>query len=342
MSTSSGERHKPLITINDVSKTFGSSDTTTQVIRHISLQIFPGDFVILFGPSGCGKSTLLNILAGYEIPTSGVVHWKHFLLNNYDNKKISSYHRRNVGMIFQQYNLIRTLSVLDNVMLPTFSESIKQSTRVRRAKHLLKMIGLEQYMLRLPAELSGGQQQRIGIVRALINSPELILADEPTGNLDTKSSKEVMEVIKKLNAEDGTTVVMVTHNPEQLSYASRVVFLRDGRITHEKNESITRQLQALRAKMSHLSEEAAKLLLLFQALARIHPLSNQDFIRLRPHLRQVIHGNVPAREQLIELFHRTSKKEGVGLSSAISRRLADELAFVAPLFWEATTTTSPL
>jgi len=209
----------------------------THALRDINIEIYPEEYVAFFGPSGCGKSTLLYCIAGIENPTSGKVLVNSQELTTLDNFAMSKFHRQQIGMIFQAYNLIPTLNVVDNVALPQVFEGTPRSQRIKTGVALLERFGIEkEKAMRLTQELSGGQQQRVGIARALINNPPIVLADEPIGNLDTKSAQIVLDILYELNERDKRTVILVTHEPRILSYAHRVVYMQDGRIIKVVNQ----------------------------------------------------------------------------------------------------------
>lgn len=225
--------HRPLISIQNASKAF-DDEPDRIVLNNISFDIDDGEFVIVFGPSGSGKSTILNLLAGLEKPTSGRVMVRRRDLTQFDNDELAYYHRQKMGMVFQAYNLIKSLKVWENVALPQTANGVPYRLRKRRARRLLKLFNVEQYMFRRPPELSGGEQQRVAIARALINDPFFLLIDEPTGNLDSKAAAEVMHLLQGLNAHAQHTIVMVTHNQDQLHYASRIIHVKDGQIEKEE------------------------------------------------------------------------------------------------------------
>lgn len=219
-----------------VSKTYGDDplDFKTLVLKNIYMEIFEGEFVIIFGPSGSGKSTVLNVMAGLENPTAGRVLVRNRDLSKFNNEELASYHRTKMGMVFQSFNLIKSLNVWENVALPQTAGGINYNTRKKRAMKLLKLLNIEQYAYRHPNEISGGEQQRVAIARALINNPYFLLVDEPTGNLDSKSADEVMNLLFDINKRAKHTIVLVTHNPNYLHYASRVVYFEDGKIVIEE------------------------------------------------------------------------------------------------------------
>ena len=230
------EHHRPLILLDYLSKTYADDylNFDQLVLKNISLSFQQGEFVIIFGPSGSGKSTMLNLIAGLEQPTAGRVLIRSRDLSKYSDEELARYHRLKMGMVFQSFNLIKSLNVWENVALPQTAEGIRYDQRFRQAKHLLKLFGLADYLYRHPNELSGGEQQRVAIARALINNPLLMLVDEPTGNLDTKSADDVMQIFHGLHYHAKHTIILVTHNPDYLHYASRVIYLQDGTIKKQE------------------------------------------------------------------------------------------------------------
>ena len=226
----------PLIKISDVKKSFGKGDAAVSVLNGISLEIHSGEFVIFFGPSGCGKSTLLNCIAGLETPDSGKVVVRGEDLSKLHKSGLAEYRNRKIGMIFQQFNVLKSFTVLENIALPQTFQGVPYRRRVARAHKMLGMFDLDKIADRLPTEISGGQQQRVAIARALVNNPWILIVDEPTGSLDSKASVEVMDLIEKLNSKSKRTVILVTHNPEQLKYAHRIFYMKDGAIVKEEKK----------------------------------------------------------------------------------------------------------
>jgi putative ABC transport system ATP-binding protein len=226
----------PLISLQGVSKTFSDDplDYKDLVLKNVDLEIFPGEFIIIFGPSGSGKSTLLNLMAGLEFPTTGTIKVRRHNLAQLDNEALAKYHRMKMGMVFQSFNLIKSLNVWENVALPQTAQGIGYNLRKKHAMRLLKLLNIESYADRHANEISGGEQQRVAIARALINNPYFLLVDEPTGNLDTESANEVMHLLHDINRHADHTVVLVTHNPDYLPYATRVIHITDGQITKEE------------------------------------------------------------------------------------------------------------
>lgn len=226
----------PLIKVEKVNKSFGTGDAKVQVLFDIDLEIHSGEYVVLFGPSGCGKSTLLNCIAGLEIPDSGRVVVRGEDLSKLSKPDLAKYRGKKIGIVFQSFNVLKSFNVLENIALPQTFIGISKRRRVKRAMSLLAMFDLTKVAKRVPTEISGGQQQRVAIARALVNNPWIIIADEPTGNLDSKSSEEVMDLILKLNEKSKRTIILVTHNPDHKKYAHRIVYLSDGKITREEHK----------------------------------------------------------------------------------------------------------
>ena len=222
-----------LISVRDVHKTYATGDKPFVALRGVSLQIAPGDFVAVMGSSGSGKSTLLHLLGGLDRPTSGQVEVAGQPLHAMNETQLALFRRGHVGFVFQFFNLIANLNVRDNVELPALLVGRARSLEIsRRADVLMETLGIAVQAAKLPAQLSGGQRQRAAIARALINQPDILLADEPTGNLDSTRGGEVLRLFKELNAQ-GQTIVLVTHEPAAAAHASRVVFIRDGQIVGE-------------------------------------------------------------------------------------------------------------
>jgi putative ABC transport system ATP-binding protein len=226
------EETKAVIDIRDITRTYDMGELSLQVLKGISLQIFKGEFVSIMGPSGSGKSTLMNILGALDQPTSG-----EYFLDGVDVSKLSEtalagVRNKKIGFVFQSFNLLRRTTALRQVELPLVYGGV--SARSQKAKAALEAVGLGQRLDHLPSELSGGQQQRVAIARALVNEPAMILADEPTGNLDSRSGTEVMQIFQELNREQGITIVFVTHDPWIARHTKRVIMLRDGLVVADR------------------------------------------------------------------------------------------------------------
>lgn len=221
---------EPIIQVANVFKSFKVSDQLVPVLHDINVEIKDGDFTIIYGPSGCGKSTLLHILLGLEPPTSGQVSIFGIDVYQADENNLSNLRRNHIGMIYQQPNWIKSLNVLENVGFPLLLVGNNQQVANERAFKLLDKVGMRDWAYYAPTELSGGQQQRIALARALITNPMMIIADEPTGNLDYKSGQEMMEFMVQLNKQHHKTIVMVTHDLQYLKQAKSAVEMLDGRI----------------------------------------------------------------------------------------------------------------
>lgn len=209
----------------------------TKALSDVNIIIYKEDFVVFFGPSGCGKSTMLYTVSGIEKPTTGKILVFDKDITQFSPIESARFHRAQIGMVFQAYNLIPTLTVADNVALPQIFRGVSRAKRLLRAKILLQRFGILPQADRLPTELSGGQQQRVGIARALINEQPIIFADEPVGNLDSKSAKIVLDILYDLNVKDKKTVILVTHDPSLLKYATHIIYMKDGLVVGEKRFS---------------------------------------------------------------------------------------------------------
>ncbi len=221
-----------MIELVDVVKKYRIGTHEVVALNGVSLSVRDGEFVVIMGPSGSGKSTLLHLIGCLDKPTSGKVIIDGEDTSKLSDRELTELRRDKIGFVFQQYYLIPTLTALENVELPMVFKGVPKEKRHSRAEELLELVGLKGQGDRKPNELSGGEQQRVAIARALANEPSILLCDEPTGNLDTKSGKVVMDIIKRLNVEEGVTVVLVTHDPSLSDYGDRVVRIRDGRIIH--------------------------------------------------------------------------------------------------------------
>ena len=212
----------------NIVKQYRVGTVDTPVLRDISLKIARGEFVSIMGPSGSGKSTLLYILSGLDMPTKGSVLLNGRDISGLDDAKKSIMRRRNIGFVFQFYNLIPNLNVEENIMLPVLLDGKDMKRYKRKLDDILDVVGLSERRRHTPRELSGGQQQRVAIARALINDPDIIFADEPTGNLDSKSGAEILALLREINREQGKTVLMVTHSEDAAQYGNRMIYVRDG------------------------------------------------------------------------------------------------------------------
>ena len=218
-----------MIKLTGINKIYRTEEIETQALENVNLEVQKGEFLSIMGPSGCGKSTLLNIMGLLDSPTSGTIEINGTHTESMNDKELAAFRNKSLGFVFQSFHLINSLNVIDNVELPLLYRKMSASERTALAKHVLERVGLSHRMKHMPTQLSGGQCQRVAIARAIVGTPEIILADEPTGNLDSKMGAEVMDLLHKLNKEDGRTIVMVTHNEAQAKQTDRIVYLFDGR-----------------------------------------------------------------------------------------------------------------
>ena len=219
-----------VIILREINKIYRTDEVETQALENVNIEVKKGEFLSIMGPSGCGKSTLLNIMGLLDEPTSGQIELCGQVIDTHmSDNKLAEIRNKTLGFVFQSFHLISTLNVLDNVQIPLIYRGVRSSERLRRAKEVIERVGLSHRMKHRPSQLSGGQCQRVAIARAIIGNPEILLADEPTGNLDSKMGAEIMDLLHKLNKEDGRTIVMVTHNEQQAAQTDRIIKFLDGR-----------------------------------------------------------------------------------------------------------------
>ncbi len=248
----------PIIKIENLSLIYElGMPNETKALNDVTAEIYPKEYIVFFGPSGCGKSTLLYVIAAMQSQTSGTIFVQNKNLGKMTEKEVTDYRQSSISMVFQQYNLIPSLSVLDNVAIPQTFKDVSREERNPKAQVLLDRFGIGAFGARLPTELSGGQQQRVSVARALVNNTPIILADEPTGNLDSKSTQNVLDIFQELNEKDEKTIILVTHDPNQLQYAHRVFHMKDGRIIKQTlNSQRTQRIDDI-AKEKMLKEASA-------------------------------------------------------------------------------------
>lgn len=232
MTTIENPEREVMIQVKDLYKIYKMGETKVHALDGVDFEIYRGEFCAITGPSGSGKSTLLNMLAGLEHPTKGeiIIAGKH--IEKLNEKQLVTFRRNRVGFIFQSYNLIATMNAIENVALPLSFRGIPKVERTKKAVKFLKLVGLEKFLRHMPNQMSGGQQQRVGIARALAVDPQIIFADEPTGNLDSKTTMEVLKLMQKIVKEQNQTLVMVTHDNNLATYADRIFKIIDGKIVH--------------------------------------------------------------------------------------------------------------
>ena len=228
----------PRIQLRGVTKQFGFGDTEHYALNRVDLTVQKGEFIAIMGPSGCGKTTLLNVIGLLDQATDGEYYLDEKAVDNLSSRRHAKIRSRHIGFVFQNFNLIPRLTVIDNVALPLTYTGVRKTRRLQEASRILKTFHLGEREYYLPHQLSGGQTQRVAIARALVNNPSIILADEPTGNLDSKTSHIIMEELADIHRR-GNTIIMVTHNPDLTSYASRVITMLDGKIDTDSKKDIT-------------------------------------------------------------------------------------------------------
>ena len=238
-----------IVEVTGLTKVYGSGDTAVTALDHVDLSVDVGEFVAIMGPSGCGKSTLLNLVGGLDKPSSGIVRIGGDDIAKMDDATVTKMRRRRLGFVFQFFNLIPVLDAAENAALPLTLDGVPLAGARKRAEEWLEKVGLEKRLHNRPDQLSGGQQQRVAVARALVTDPDLILADEPTGNLDSKSGDEIAELLKLASTEWNRAVVMVTHDARIAQHARRIVFMRDGRVVDDVRMTAEGGADAARAAM---------------------------------------------------------------------------------------------
>jgi putative ABC transport system ATP-binding protein len=230
-------KREHIIELHNISKFYQMGDNIVKALNDVDIHIKRGDFIAIMGPSGSGKSTGMNLVGSLDLATRGEIYLDGINIEHLDESELAQVRGKKIGFIFQQFNLISNLTAKENIMLPMMFQDIDEESRTERAENLLKLVGLEDRMEHYPGQLSGGQQQRVAIARALANDPEVILADEPTGNLDTKTGENVMKFLNELN-EKGKTIIMVTHSPELAHEHAKIIYwLKDGKV-----EKVTKKI----------------------------------------------------------------------------------------------------
>jgi len=320
----------------------------SKALEDINLKIYPQEYVIIFGPSGCGKSTLLYALAGFQKPTGGEIIVEGQDINKFNKKEKVEFHRRKIGMVFQSFFLISTLKILDNVCLPKVFIGDGLDEREKRGKELLERFGIVEQADKFPVELSGGQRQRVAIARALLNNPDIIIADEPVGNLDSKASFNVMSILRELNEKDKKTIILVTHDPNHLSFGNKVVHMSDGRISKieevverkeavlkgedevlVKKETVAPEIQMLMRSFRNFSPSQLGMLLIpFKAQEYLShilfnvPEEQMDIARRK--LQEVISGRVSI-EDFEKLLQGEEKDGGLNWDKRIVKKIVGRM-----------------
>lgn len=232
---------KEIMQVKNISKEYGKKGVKTRVLNNVSLEIYEGDFIAIMGPSGAGKSTLLNLLSTIDKPTHGSILMEGVDITKIKNDKLSNIRKKHIGFIFQDYNLLDNMTLMDNIALPLSINGKNPKQIVEKVKQLADLFGIKEHLEKYPYQLSGGQKQRGVAARALISDPDIVFADEPTGALDSKSSKELLMSLKKINEQKNATILMVTHDAFSASYAKQVYLLKDGEISCKLNAGDSRK-----------------------------------------------------------------------------------------------------
>ncbi len=234
----------PVIAVRGLTKVYRMGDVEVQALCGVDLSIWPGEMVAIMGPSGSGKSTLMNMIGCLDVPTSGSYYLDNADVSKLNDDQLAAIRCQKIGFVFQSFNLLPRTTALANVELPLIYAGLRGRQRRQRAEEVLKLVGLGERLHHRPNELSGGQQQRVAIARALSNRPAMILADEPTGNLDSKTSVEIMELFQRLNHEQGITIIFVTHDPETAAYCKRIIAVRDGQVARDERQETPKERAA--------------------------------------------------------------------------------------------------
>ncbi len=314
-------------------KNFGAGDSLTKVLRGMDIQIYAGEFVIIFGPSGSGKSTLLNILNGLETPTSGNIIIDGNNINHISESERAIFHQQKIGMVFQAYNLIPSFSVMQNITLPLIFAKVPKIERDAKAKKILADFELSQLAHRLPSEISGGQQQRIGIMRALISNPPIVIADEPTGNLDSVATHNVMNLLLGLNRKYHNTTLIVTHDLSLSKYADRIIHIVDGSViketvkksttvSHVKSNKESIFEMTLKNTKKPLDRKLLRVLHLLLSSSQLDSFEQEELTRTMNFLAARKAGDIDQHE-LFENLDKPLTEGGAGMYRSTAHHIAD-------------------
>jgi len=335
---------QPIISAKQLNFTYNAGKSNEfRALVSVSFEIYPEEFVIIFGPSGCGKSTLLNVLAGLETPDSGEISVLDQNLMTMTPKQSAEYHRHKIGVVYQAYNLVKSLTVLDNVALPQLFVNVGKRERNKKARVLLERFEVSKQSKRIPTELSGGQQQRVGIARSIVNDPLVVLADEPTGNLDSVSAKNVMHLMSELCEKEKKTIVMVTHNPEQLEFADRVIYMKDGVIIKEEvndkhqkipekggiPKSAADKIKDIMRTYRDLTPEQMNILIMpYKAKIFTHHFITTRTLEetevFEDAMRRKLLGTI-SKGEFLGILDRSSVDNGVGFDKRTAQKIVDEI-----------------
>lgn len=330
--------YKPIIEIKNLTKDFGQGSSLTHVLRGINLIINQGEFAIIFGPSGSGKSTLLNIINGLETFTTGEVVINSQSVGTLSDENKSIFHQKEIGMVFQAYNLISSLSVVENITLPLVFSKVEDQSRINIAKKYLSDFELSHIANHYPSEISGGQAQRVGIIRALINDPPIIIADEPTGNLDSIAAKKVMELFLDLNKKYKKTLVVVTHDQSLFRYADRIIHVLDGKVIKENirhsNEKHETQnsliINMIKESTSVKDKRLLHILNMSLTIQQQQGLSKKEIKQITKLMDNRIKKKMSSQE-FYEHLDKPSNKGGLGLYEPTARHIAENFENILKL-----------
>jgi len=330
---------EPIIKLENLSVAYNlGKSSEVWALKEVSLEIYPQEYIIFFGPSGCGKSTLLYTIAGLERPTRGEVIVKGKNLSLLSEKELIAYHQSSIGMIFQAYYLIPSLTAKDNILLPQLFAKVPSKERIKKINDLMARFGISDFQHRRPANLSGGQQQRVAIARALINNPSIILADEPVGNLDSKNAEIVLGLLSELNQKDKKTIIHVTHDPRQLHYADRVFYMKDGKITRQvinpqkttlvpmEISSKISELERLAQAYPYLTESQLRAKLILNHLLFPYDIETQQ--KIEATINQYLLKKIDERK-LMEILDLPPEKGGVNLYTQTAQELTKKIVRLA-------------
>lgn len=335
----------PIIKVQGLNVAYNLGKTNeVRALTDINIEIYPEEFIIFFGPSGCGKSTLLYSISGLEHNIQGDIFINEKNITQFTNKENLNFHRKTIGMIFQAFYLIPSLSIVRNVTLPQVFCSEDKESRRNKAFDLLEYFGVRAQAYKLPSELSGGQMQRISIARALINDPEIIMADEPVGNLDSKSSQDVMDILRNLNEKQKKTVILVTHDPAWLSIAHRVFYMKDGHVVDIRvnkqvegvpevkiKRDISRELELLINTYSSLApDQVGNLLVPFKAKQIVSEvmigMTTEELDNLEKKVENMLISGIYEDESFENYLDQSPEKGGAGLDSRKAAKIADRVS----------------
>jgi putative ABC transport system ATP-binding protein len=337
---------QPIIKVENLSVIYNMGKSNeVPALADINLEIYPEEFIIFFGPSGCGKSTLLYSISGLETGIQGNIVIQEKNLVSFNKQEKLNFHRKTIGMIFQAFYLIPSLTVARNVTLPRVFMNAEKAERRAKALELLEYFGVKAQSYKLPNELSGGQQQRVAIARALVNDPDILMADEPVGNLDSKSAMDVMELLRNLNEKHKKTIILVTHNPAFLSYAHRVFYIKDGRLVDVKvnrqidgvdipkiqlQKNISRELELLISTFSSLTpDQTGNLLIPFKAKQIVSEvlisMTIEQVDRIEKRVENMLMTGIYNDESIKQFLDEPEEKGGLGLDKRTAEKLTERV-----------------